>query len=198
MEYTAPQRELQDTFDTRRIADRINELLVHDFVDPGSAAFIESRDMMFLSTVDASGQPTCSYKGGDPGFVRVLDEHTLAFPAYDGNGMFLTLGNMAETAKVGILFIDFEQPSRVRVNGLATVSADDPLLSTWPKAMLVVRLQVTEVFPNCPRYIHRMEKVEHSHFVPQAGVEPPVPDWKRAEWSNDYLPANDPAREGSA
>ena len=185
---------MQDQFDTRRIADRINELLVHDFIDPGSRFFIESRDMMFLSSVDASGQPTCSYKGGDPGFVRVLDEKTLAFPAYDGNGMFLTLGNLTATAKVGILFLDFEDPSRLRVHGLATVSADDPLLATWPGAQLVVRVAVTEVFPNCPRYLHRMQLVERSHFVPRGEAPPPVPDWKRSEWANDALPEGDPAR----
>ncbi len=194
MEYSTEQRELQDRFDTRRIADRIDELLVHDFVDPGSKTFIESRDMMFVSTVDADGQPTCSYKGGDPGFVRVLDEKTLAFPAYDGNGMFLTLGNMAATAKVGLLFIDFERPSRVRVHGNARVNVDDPLLGEWARAMLVVRVDVTEVFPNCPRYIHRMQPVERSPYVPRGEAPPPVPDWKRAEWACDHLPANDPAR----
>jgi predicted pyridoxine 5'-phosphate oxidase superfamily flavin-nucleotide-binding protein len=194
MDFTAAQRDLQDRFDSRRIADRINDLLVHDTIDPGSADFIESVDMMFVSTVDASGQPTCSYKGGDPGFVRVLDEKTLAFPAYDGNGMFLTLGNAAETAKMGLLFIDFTNPNRLRVHGEATVSADDPLLDTWTGAKLVVRVTVTEVFPNCPRYIHRMEQVEPSVYVPR-GAPPPVPDWKRSDWAFDALPANDPARE---
>jgi uncharacterized protein len=194
MEYTAQQRALQDRFDTRRIADRINELLVHDHIDPGTASFIEGRDMMFVASVDASGQPTCSYKGGDPGFVRVLDEHTLAFPSYDGNGMFLTLGNTAETQQVGLLFIDFVSPNRVRVHGRARVSADDALLGTWPGAQLVVRVEVTQVFPNCPRYIHRFEEVERSHFVPRGEEPPPVPDWKRAEWANDALPVDDPAR----
>lgn len=192
MDFTAAQRDLQDRFDSRRIADRINDLLVHDTIDPGSAAFIESVDMMFVSTVDASGQPTCSYKGGDPGFVRVLDEKTLAFPAYDGNGMFLTLGNAAETAKMGLLFIDFTNPNRLRVHGEANVAADDPLLDTWTGAKLVVRVTVTEVFPNCPRYIHRMQQVEPSVYVPR-GTPPPVPDWKRSDWAFDVLPANDPA-----
>ena len=194
MEYTAQQRALQDRFDTRRIADRINELLVHDHVDPGTAAFIAGRDMMFVATVDASGQPTCSYKGGDPGFVRVLDEHTRAFPSYDGNGMFLTLGNAAETQQVGLLFIDFVRPDRVRVHGRARVSADDPLLDAWPGAQLVVRVEVAQVFPNCPRYIHRFEEVERSHFVPRGAEPPPVPDWKRAQWANAALPVDDPAR----
>ena len=193
MDYTDAQRDLQVRFDSRRIADRINDVLVHDFIDPGSASFIESRDMMFVSTVDASGQPTCSYKGGDPGFVRVVDEQTLAYPAYDGNGMFLTLGNVAETSKVGLLFIDFEHPNRLRVHGDASVSADDPLLDTWVGAIAVIRVVVTEVFPNCPRYVHRMQLVERSKFVPR-GAPPPVPDWKRADWACDALPANDPAR----
>jgi uncharacterized protein len=194
MEFTAAQRGLQDRFDTRRIADRIDELLVHDFIDDHAREFIESRDMMFVATVDPSGQPTCSYKGGDPGFVRVLDERTLAFPSYDGNGMFLTLGNLAATAKVGLLFLDFERPNRLRLHGTATVSADDPLLPTWPGAQVVVRVSVTEVFPNCPRYLHHMKLVERSHFVPHPDEPTPVPDWKRAAWANDALPADDPAR----
>lgn len=194
MEYTAAQRTLQDQFDSRRLADRINELLVHDSITPDEAAFIGERDTLFLASVDAGGQPTCSHKGGDPGFVRVLDPHTLAFPSYDGNGMFLSLGNAAATGKVGLLFLDFEHPFRIRVHGNATVSADDPLLDTWPGARLVVRVTVNEVFPNCPRYIHRRQLVERSPYVPLAGEEPPVPDWKRSEWACDVLPAGDPAR----
>lgn len=192
--YTDAQRRLQDQFDTRRLADRIDEVLARDVIGPDAAAFIESRDMMFVASVDADGQPTCSYKGGDPGFVRVLDAHTIAFPSYDGNGMFLTLGNLAETSQVGLLFIDFEDPNRLRVHGRATVRADDPLRQTWPGAQIVVRVEVSRVFPNCPRYIHRMQKLERSHFVPSGEVEPPVPDWKRMPWAADALPADDPAR----
>ncbi len=194
MEFTDGQRLLQDQFDSRRIADRINQLLVADQLDADDAAFIESRDMFFVSTVDADGQPTCSYKGGAPGFVRVLDEGTIAFPAYDGNGMFLSLGNAVATAKVGLLFLDLEHPNRMRVHGEATVSADDPLLHTWPGAILVVRVAVTAVFPNCPRYIHRFQKVAESPFVPHEGVPQPIPGWKQADWACDALPAGDPAR----
>lgn len=194
MEYTPAQRALQDVFDSRRIADRINDLLVADTIDEGAAAFIEARDMFFLASVDAQGQPTCSYKGGAPGFVRVLDERTLVFPAYDGNGMFLSLGNAAATGRVGLLFIDFVRPSRVRVHGVASVETDDPLRGAWPGAIAVVRVAVTEVFPNCPRYVHRMQKLAESPYVPRADVEPPVPDWKRASWAHDHLPAADPAR----
>lgn len=187
-------RYFQDKFDTRRIADRIDELLVSDTIDDGAKQFIESRDMFFLATVDAEGQPQCSYKGGDPGFVRVVDPCTLAFPVYDGNGMFLSLGNVRATAKVGMLFIDFERPNRVRVNGVASVDEDDPLLVEMPGAILVARVHTTHVFPNCSRYIHTMKLVERSKFVPKAAVDAPVPDWKRMAWAKEYLSAADPAR----
>ena len=187
-------RHWQDIFDTRRIADRIDELLVSETIDAHAKAFIESRDMFFLATTDADGQPQCSYKGGAPGFVRVLDDRVLAFPSYDGNGMFLSLGNIRRQPRVGMLFVDFEQPNRLRVNGIASASTDDPLLGEFPGAQVVVRVQTTQVFPNCGRYIHKMQLVERSAFVPSVGAEPPIPDWKRMTWAQEYLPAADPAR----
>jgi predicted pyridoxine 5'-phosphate oxidase superfamily flavin-nucleotide-binding protein len=192
--FNEDHRHFQDRFDTRRIADRIDDLLVQDTVDAAAKAFIESRDMFFLATVDGDGNPQCSYKGGEPGFVRVVDDRTIAFPVYDGNGMFLSLGNVRATAKVGMLFIDFEHPNRMRVNGTATVADDDPLLADMPGAILVVRVTTEKVFPNCSRYIHTMQLVERSPFVPQPNAAPPVPDWKRMAWAQEYLPENDPAR----
>jgi len=187
-------RYFQDRFDTRRIADRIDGLLVHDHVDEHTKAFIEARDMFFLATCDADGQPQCSYKGGDPGFVRVVDERTLAFPLYDGNGMFLSLGNIRGHAPVGMLFVDFEHPNRVRVNGIATIDEHDPLLDQMAGAVLIVRVHTTQVFPNCGRYIHTMQLIQRSKFVPRADTEVPIPDWKRMTWAQEHLPEHDPAR----
>ena len=187
-------RYWQDRFESRRVADRIDQLLVSDRIDDNAKSFIESRDMFFLATCDAEGQPQCSYKGGDPGFVRVIDEQTLAFPVYDGNGMFLSLGNIRARANVGMLFIDFEHPNRVRVNGIASVDPNDPLLAEMHGAILVVRVATTQVFPNCSRYIHKMQMVERSAFVPRAEQPTPIPDWKRMSWAQDYLPPDDPAR----
>ncbi len=189
-------RRLQDVFDTRRLADRLEERLVKDHVGESDAAFIASLDMFFLATVDAQGNPNCSYKGGEPGFVRVLDPKTIAFPLLDGNGMFLSAGAIAEAGKVGMLFVDFAGQSRLRVNGVARVDRDDPLLPTFPEAKLVVRVAVTHVFPNCPRYIHRLALVERSKFVPKPEAATPVPSWKRTEWAADVLAADDPARAG--
>jgi predicted pyridoxine 5'-phosphate oxidase superfamily flavin-nucleotide-binding protein len=197
--YHEGNRELQDRFDTRRLADRIEDRIVRDHIDADDRAFIEGRDMFFIATADEDGQPQCSYKGGDPGFVRVLDEHTIAFPMYDGNGMYLTAGNMLVHPQVGLLFIDFEGRKRMRLNGSASVVEDDPLLAEFPEAQFVVRVAATEVFPNCPRYIHQYELVSRSRFVPKERCETPVPQWKRSDWAHDVLaeedPANDPARE---
>jgi len=193
--YHEESRRLQDRFDTRRLAERIEERIVHETIDDDDRAFIEARDMFFIATTDDEGQPQCSYKGGDPGFVRVLDERTIAFPIYNGNGMFLTAGNLSANGKVGLLFIDFEGRKRIRLNGVATVDDDDPLLADYPEAQLVVRVRATQVFPNCPRYIHEYRLVARSRFVPKADCETPVPQWKRNDWARDVLPENDPAAD---
>jgi uncharacterized protein len=191
--YHDGSRRLQRRFDTGRLAERLEERKVSDAISEEDRAFIESRDMLFLATADPQGRPTCSYKGGDPGFVRVLDPHTLAFPSYDGNGMFLSMGNTLLNPEVGLLFLCFERGRRLRVNGTARIEEDDELRPLYPGAQLIVRVRAREVFPNCSRYIHRYALVERSRFVPRADREPPVPDWKRRDWARDVLPAGDPA-----
>jgi predicted pyridoxine 5'-phosphate oxidase superfamily flavin-nucleotide-binding protein len=195
--YHEGNRGFQDRFDTRRLADRIEERIVHDHIDEDDAAFIRARDMFFLATADVDGSPQCSYKGGEPGFVRVLDERTIAFPLFDGNGMYLSAGNLTANPRVGLLFVDFEGQRRLRLNGVASVDFDDPLLAEYPRAQCVIRVHATEVFPNCPRYIHQLALVERSRFTPRADCEPPVPDWKRRDWARDVLPDGDPAAETS-
>jgi predicted pyridoxine 5'-phosphate oxidase superfamily flavin-nucleotide-binding protein len=196
--YHDGSRDLQDRFDTRRLADRLDERFVQRRVIGASdRELIERLDMFFLATADAEGRPQCSYKGGDPGFVRVLDVQTLAFPNYDGNGMYLSMGNLLVNANVGMLFVDFtgDPPSRLRINGTASIDDEDPLAGEWEGAQFVVRVRAHEVFPNCPRYIHRMQLVERSRFVPRTECAPPVPAWKRTEWARDVLPAADPAND---
>jgi predicted pyridoxine 5'-phosphate oxidase superfamily flavin-nucleotide-binding protein len=188
--YHQGNRKLQDQFDSRRIADRLQQVTLHDRFTDGDRDFIAGCDMFFLATADANGQPDVSYKGGMPGFIRVIDETTLAFPDYDGNGMFKSLGNILVNPRVGLLFIDFRQPDRMRVSGMATVAADDPLLPEFPGAQLIVRVRAERIFPNCPRYIHRMEPVERSVYTPRSGHVPPEPDWKRMEVFRDALPRN--------
>jgi len=192
--YHEQSRELQDQFDTRRLADRLVDTLIRSEFNEEDCKFIARQRMFFLATCDAEGFPDCSYKGGDPGFVRVQDDRTLVFPSYDGNGMFKSLGNIRQHAAVGMLFLDFERPRRLRVNGTATVRSDDPLMAEFPGAQLLVRVTARQIFPNCPRYIPKMQLVEASPFVPVSGCEPPVPKWKTWPQFRDALPAGDPAR----
>jgi predicted pyridoxine 5'-phosphate oxidase superfamily flavin-nucleotide-binding protein len=196
--YHEQSRRLQDRFDTRRLADRIDERLVRDTLDADDRAFVERADMFFLATADAEGRPQCSYKGGDPGFVRVVDERTIAFPLYDGNGMYLSAGNALANPHVGLLFVDFERRRRMRLNGVASIDERDELLAEYPEAQLVVRVRATEVFPNCPRYVHEYHLVQRSRFVPRTDCRTPVPAWKRSEWAHDALPAADPAYDPGA
>jgi predicted pyridoxine 5'-phosphate oxidase superfamily flavin-nucleotide-binding protein len=193
--YRPAARALQDRFDTRRLADRLDDVFRARWTLQQVRPFIESASMFFLATADAEGRPQCSYKGGAPGFVRVLGDMELCFPNYDGNGMYLSLGNLVEHPAVGLLFIDFAEPQRVRVSGRASISDDAELVASYPGAQLVVRVAVDDVFPNCPRYIHRMVLQEPSRFVPTAEGSAPVPDWKREPWACDVLPAGDPARD---
>jgi len=193
--YHDGNRQLQDQFDTRRLADRLDEAIVQDSIMPSDKDFIERLDMFFIATVDERGHANCSYKAGDPGFVRVLDEHTLAFPNYDGNGMYLTMGNILMTRQVGLLFIDFENQKRMRLNGEAALHRDDPLMREYPEAQFIVRVCAREVFANCPRYIHKMKLVQRSRFVPKQECPTPVPGWKKGDWVADTLPENDPARD---
>lgn len=197
LEYSPGSRALQDQFDTRRLADRLVEVTVHDEFTPADRQFIERLDMFFLASVDRTGQPTCSYKGGDPGFVRVTGPRELAFPNYDGNGMYLSMGNVAETRAVGVLLIDFELQRRMRVDGRARIEFGDPLLAEYPEAQFMVRIEAMRIYPNCPRYIHQYRLVERSRFVPRHAEPTPIPGWKQTDWARDVLPANDPARSRS-
>jgi len=186
--YSEQHRQLQDQHDTRNLADRVQQIIVENRISEQHQLFIQSRDFFFLTTIDHRGYPTCSYKGGNPGFVRVLNPDTLAFPSYDGNGMFLSMGNIQGNPKIGMLFIDFETPHRVRLHGEAYILADDPLLQEYPEADLIVRVKVGEMFFNCPRYVHRMSRAEASKYVPQAGKDTPAPQWKRINAIQDVLP----------
>lgn len=186
------ERDIQQRFDSARLADRVAEVTFHDAFSERDQAFIERMDMFFLATSDADGNLDCSYKGGEPGFVRVIDETTLAFPIYDGNGMFMSSGNILQHPKVGMLFIDWEHQWRMRVNGSASIDFEDPLMPEFPGAQFIVRVQPHAIFPNCPRYIHKMQLIERSVFVPKAECEAPDPDWK--DLFADVLPADQQRR----
>jgi uncharacterized protein len=188
--YGQTHRALQEEHGTRRLADRLEELTHREF-EAMEKEFIESVSMFFLSTVDDRGRPTVSHKGGAPGFVRVVGPSELSFPSYNGNGMFLSLGNISAHPQVGLLFVNFEHPHRLRVQGAARVVHDDPLLATYPGAKLVVRVQVDQIFVNCGRYIHKVQGRTLSPHVPDASGHQPFPNWKRLDLFTGSLSERD-------
>ncbi len=192
--YADEHRALQQEFGTTKLADMLDQNWIHEQITDEEKAFIGGRDMFFLSTVDPEGNPTVSYKGGPAGFVKVVDERTLVFPGYDGNGMFYSMGNIVGQACVGMLFIDFEHPHRVRVQGTAEFLRDHPLMAEYAEAKYLVRVTVTKVWVNCPRYIHRYRKVSQSKYVPQPACETPLASWKRLDMVQDVLPDHERAR----
>jgi uncharacterized protein len=189
--YHDGMRRLQESRETVPLADRLEQVIVRTAFTPDDRVFIERASMFFIATADAHGRPECSYKGGLPGFVRVVDDQTIAVPDYDGNGMYRTWGNVLVNPFVGLLFVDFENPKRLRVNGTARVATDDPLRGAFPGCVFIVRITAQRIFPNCPRYIHKMQLVEHSPHAPRPDYTPPVPGWKRNESFRDALPARD-------
>ena len=189
--YHEGMRRLQDVRETRLLANRLEEVTVRAAFTDEDRAFIERCPMFFIATADMLGHPDCSYKGGLPGFVRVVDDRTLAIPDYDGNGMYRTWGNVLVNPHVGLLFLDFEHPKRIRVNGTAQVSEHDPLRCEYPGSVFIVRVTALRIFPNCPRYIHRSQLVEYSVYAPRAEYTPPVPAWKTFDVFRDSLPARD-------
>ena len=192
--YGDNHRSLQDKYDTRRLADRLEEMIISDVIGEQDKPFIESREFFFLSTIDQQAQPTVSFKGGPPGFVKVVDERTIAFPSYDGNGMFYSMGNLKGQPEIGILFIDFENPHRVRFHGTASIQENDPLLDEYHEAELVVRVSLSKMWINCPRYIPKFQKVESSRYVPNVTTQTPLAAWKRIDAVQDVLPAKDAGR----
>ena len=195
--YSESSRRLQERFETIALADRLEAAIITDRLSDADQQFVTGRDFFFLSTVGADGFPTVSYKGGDVGLVTVVDPGTLAFPSYDGNGMYLSMGNLAETARIGMLFIDFVKPTRLRVQGTATIDEADQsneLLGRYPGAELIVRVEITAAFTNCPRYVHRHDRVETSRYVPDDEGRAPLAPWKRIDVMQDVLPGAERSR----
>ncbi|MEL7296834.1 MAG: pyridoxamine 5'-phosphate oxidase family protein [Pseudomonadota bacterium] len=194
--YGQAARQLQRRHDTEKLADALSDAIVADQLSDDQAAFIASLDFFYLATVSNDGEPTVSYKGGAPGFVRVMSPGKLMFPNYDGNGMFLSMGNIHETRHIGLLFMSFETPQRLRVQGKACLQEDADSLALFPGANMVVQVDITSCFVNCARYIHKHSRVEHSPYIPDDLGNQPFPSWKRIDKFKSALPPEDQDQAG--
>lgn len=197
--YHDDMRALQDRYEGRKVADRLEQHRMHTVFTDDDRAMIEAAPFFFLATA-AEGSVDCSFKGGEPGFVRVTGDSELAWPDYDGNRMYRSLGNIRQSSRVGLLFIAFDgrqfdgpdfnaRAARMRVNGNATIDESPEALADLPGAKRLIRVAVDHIFPNCPRYIPTMEMVERSEYAPRPGHQPPEPEWKSRPMVKDIFDA---------
>jgi predicted pyridoxine 5'-phosphate oxidase superfamily flavin-nucleotide-binding protein len=187
--YNEGSRALQDRFASRALADRLDEKLRRERFNEADKAFVEAASFFFLATADAEGRPDCSFKGGLPGFVRIAAPDELIWPDYDGNGMFRSLGNIAVNPHVGLLFMKIgDKPGRLRINGRAAIDFEDPRIAEFAGAQGLVKLTPTDIFPNCPRYIPRLELGEPSIYAPRPETAPVEPGWKSFDDFKDVVP----------
>ena len=147
------------TWDTARLA-----AMLRDRLPPALAGFLESQPFFFLATANTQGECDCSFRGREPQvsgelypLLRVLDEHTLVFPDFSGNKLYNSLGNILVNPHVGMLFVDFQQRTRLRVNGHARIVEDAAAhADIWPTALRYVEVSVRQAYPNCKARIPRM------------------------------------------
>jgi uncharacterized protein len=163
--------------------------MTHETLTDDDVTLIEVQSSVLISTVDVDGWPDVSYKGGDVGFIRVVARDTLEFPSFDGNGMFRTLGNIVDTGRVGLLFLDTTRQQRLRLHGTGQVITDPSIVNQYTGAQAVVRIAIGRLFPNCGRYIHNAAG-EVSEHVPREGYVPPQPEWKSYPILHEVLPAD--------
>ena len=189
--YQSSHRTVQQKFNTLELADQIEAAVVREELSDDHSQFISSQTMFFLSTIDESSRPTVSYKGGAAGFVRILNATQVMFPSYDGNGMFYSMGNILANPEIGMLFVDFETPNRLRIQGKAELVSEGPLLDSYPGANLVVKIALSQVWINCSRYVHKMTLSESSPYVPDSSGNAPIALWKRIEGLDHFLGERD-------
>lgn len=160
------ERLLQDRLGTRKRAERFYDLQVFDHLNDRMCAFIAERDLVFIATADGKGECDASLRSGAPGFVRVVDEKTLLYPEYRGNGVMASLGNMVENAHIALLFVDFTG-ARVGLHVNGTASVVERVDPVEPDAALWVRVSVVEAYIHCSKGIPRL--------LPADAERPPVP-----------------------
>jgi predicted pyridoxine 5'-phosphate oxidase superfamily flavin-nucleotide-binding protein len=169
------EHELQEKWNSTPRAHAFYRHQVRDYLNPSMQAFVTKQEMMFVGTADRRGEADTSFRAGLAGFVRVLDEKTLAYPEYRGNGVMSSLGNIFENPHVALLFVDFNEKIGLHVNGRARIiendeflrnaSASEPVREDIPPATgrgleRWVVVSVAEAYIHCSKHIPRMRKID--------------------------------------
>jgi predicted pyridoxine 5'-phosphate oxidase superfamily flavin-nucleotide-binding protein len=186
------QRELQDRFMGRAIADRLEHHRMHTTFTEADRELIETSRFFFLATA-WNESVDCSHKGGIPGFVRVTAPSEISWPDYDGNRMYRSLGNIIRSPSVGLLFLKFDGVStRLRISGKARLDESPEAIAGLPGAKRLIRVTAQYIFSNCPRYIPRMQFVDESAYSPRSGHTAPIPEWKTRDYIREVLKDDKP------
>lgn len=189
--YHEGMRELQDRYEGRTVPDRLEANRMRRQFNDADREFIETSPFFFLATA-TSESVDCSFKGGEPGFIRVVGRNVVAWPDYDGNRMYRSLGNISRSPRVGLLFIRFDGrlfngAGRLRINGRAEIDDSAEAVDGLPGAKRLVRVTADHIFTNCPRYIPKMAFEEGSIYSPREGHTPPDPAWKSMPFMKDVF-----------
>ncbi|MCH8040673.1 MAG: pyridoxamine 5'-phosphate oxidase family protein [Nitrospinae bacterium] len=167
------ERELQQKYGSQQRAERFYDRQVQDHLTEKMQSLIRRQEMVFVATADAQGNCDCSPRFGKPGFVTVIDEKTVAYPEFRGNGVLASLGNIHENPHIGLVFVDFlETTVGLHVNGSARICGADhapvPLslekeYGTMPSKPLVERwvvVEVEEAYIHCSKHVPLLRKME--------------------------------------
>ena len=189
--YHDGMRAMQDRYEGREVPDRLAKHRMRQAFNEADREFIASSSFFFLATASADSVD-CSFKGGDPGFVRVVGDNAIAWPDYDGNRMYRSLGNVSVSPRVGVLFINmegklFNNAGRLRINGHAEVDESPEAIAGMPGAKRLIKVTAEHIFSNCPRYIPKLQQQEASIYTPRDGYDPPDPAWKGMDFMKDVF-----------
>ena len=172
------EHEMQERLGTRQRASRFYNRQMLDRLNGDMRTFIGRQRMLFIGTADAHGECDCGIRVGDPGFVQVLDDRTLLFPDYRGNGVFASMGNILENGHAGLLFVDFEHSTiGLHVNGSASIVDNAEVVASYPmserlraatqqrggkQAARWIRVDVEEAYIQCSKHIPMLWHVERN------------------------------------
>lgn len=189
--YHEGMRELQDRYEGRDVPDRLADNRMRRAFNAEDRECIETSPFFFLSTA-ADESVDSSLKGGEPGFVRVTGDNTLAWPDYDGNRMYRSLGNILRNPRVGLLFVRFDgktfnNAGRLRINGHAQIDDRPEAIEGLPGAKRMIRVRAEYIYTNCPRYIPKLATEKSSVYSPRENYSPPDPDWKSMPFVKDVF-----------
>jgi hypothetical protein len=147
----------QEKWDTSRIWDKERrERLLWNQIPESLFERLEGAPFFFLATSNSKGECDCSFKGGGPGLIRIIDSRHFAFPDFKGNGAFMSIGNFMQNPHVGCLFIDFSSGERLRINGKASIHDAGEIKDLFPNHPRVILVEIDQVVPNCAAHIPKL------------------------------------------